>query len=122
MEKRKEKSKERERKKKRIKKRMQISSDRPRLSVFKSSKHIYAQIVDDLNRKVLAYASSLSKDLKGSIKSGGNVEGAALVGELLAKQAKKNKVEKVIFDRSGYIYHGRIKALADAARKGGLKF
>ena len=122
MEKKKDKSKERDRKKLRIKKHMIITSERPRLCVFKSAKHIYAQIVDDLSGKVLAQASTLSKDLKGSFKSGGNKDAAAKVGELLAKVAKQNKIEKVMFDRSGYIYHGRIKALADAARKGGLKF
>ena len=122
MEKLKDREQERNRKKLRIKKRMVLSSERPRLCVYKSAKHIYAQIVDDLKGKVLAQASTLSKDLKAVLKSGGNIEAAKKVGELLAKNAVKNKVEKVVFDRSGYIYHGRIKALADAARKGGLKF
>ena len=122
MEKKIDKRVERARKKLRIKKRMIISSERPRLCVFKSAKHIYAQIVDDLSGKILAQASSVSKEIKGTLKTGGNSEAAAKVGELLAKNAAGKKIEKVIFDRSGYIYHGRIKALADGARKGGLKF
>ena len=122
MEKRKDKSEERKRKKLRVKKRMVIREDRPRLCVFKSSKHIYAQIVDDLNGKVIVQASTISKDIKGEVKELNKTKAAEKVGELIAKYAKDKKVAKVVFDRSGYIYHGRMKALADAARKAGLKF
>ena len=122
MEKRINKSKEREKKKKRIKKKMILSSQRPRLCVFKSSKHIYANLVDDLKGKTLACASTLSKDLKGNLKGLDKKARAAKVGELIAKYAMEKKITKVVFDRSGYVYHGRIKALADAARKVGLKF
>jgi large subunit ribosomal protein L18 len=122
LEKRVNKRVERERKKQRIQKRLKILVDRPRLCVFKSARHIYAQIVDGISGKILASASTLSKGLKGTLKSPGNIDAATKVGELLAANAKKVSVEKVVFDRSGYIYHGRIKALADAARKGGLKF
>src|ERR1700742_1659116 len=95
---------------------------RPRLSVFRSSKHIYAQIIDDQNGTTLASASSLESDLKGSLKTGADTAAAAAVGKLIAERAAKAGVTEVLFDRGGYIFHGRVKALADAAREGGLSF
>jgi len=96
--------------------------ERPRLTVFRSSKHIYAQVVDDLKGRTLASASSLDKGLKGNIKTGANKDAASAVGKLLAERAKAAGVKTVVFDRGGYLYHGRVKALADAARAGGLEF
>jgi large subunit ribosomal protein L18 len=93
---------------------------RPRLSVFRSSRHIYAQVIDDAEGRTLAAASSLEKDLKTSLKTGADKAAAAAVGKLLAERAKKAGVDKVVFDRGGYRYHGRIKALADGAREAGL--
>jgi large subunit ribosomal protein L18 len=98
------------------------ANDRPRLSVFRSSKHIYVQVIDDAAGKTIASASSIEKDLRGSLKSGADVAAASAVGKLVAERARKAGVDKVIFDRGGYIYHGRVKALADAAREGGLEF
>jgi len=95
---------------------------KPRLTVFRSLGHIYAQIVDDVAARTLVAASSLSKELKRKVKSGGNVESARLVGQLLGKKAKAAGIEQVAFDRNGYKYHGRVKAFADAAREAGLKF
>jgi large subunit ribosomal protein L18 len=95
-------------------------SGRPRLCVFRSSKHIYAQVIDDTKGYTLASASSLEKDLKSSLKTGADKAAATAVGKLLAERAKKAGVDKVVFDRGGYRYHGRIKALADGAREGGL--
>ncbi|MCH9766043.1 MAG: 50S ribosomal protein L18 [Alphaproteobacteria bacterium] len=95
---------------------------RPRLSVFRSSKHIYAQIIDDGAGKTVAAASSLEKDLRSSLKTGADTNAAAAVGKLVAERAKGAGVKEVIFDRGGYLYHGRVKALADAARDGGLNF
>ena len=92
----------------------------PRLNVFRSNSNIFAQIIDDEKKVTLASASSIDKELK--IKNGGNVEAASKVGELLAKRAKKAKITKVTFDRGGYLYHGRVKALAEAARENGLEF
>jgi len=97
-------------------------SERLRLSVFRSSKHIYAQVIDDAKGYTLAAASSLEKELRAQLKTGADKAAAAAVGKLLAERAKKAGVDKVVFDRGGYRYHGRIKALADAAREGGLKF
>lgn len=96
--------------------------ERPRLNVYRSLNNIYAQVIDDVNKKTLASASSLDKELKAEIKHGGNKESAKKVGELVAKRAKEANVETVVFDRGGYIYHGRVKELAEAAREGGLKF
>lgn len=98
------------------------ASGRPRLSVHRSLKHLYAQIVDDNDGKTLAFASSLSKEVKGKAKSGKNLTSAKAVGELIAQKAIKAGVKKVAFDRGGLIYHGRVKALADAARAAGLEF
>ena len=100
----------------------QKSPDRPRLSVFRSSMHIYAQIIDDANGKTVAAASTLDKELKGKIKTGANIDAAKEVGKLIAVRAVAKGVKTVAFDRGGYKYHGRIKALADAAREGGLAF
>lgn len=98
------------------------AGERPRLSVYRSSKHIYAQIIDDAAGRTLVAASSLEKDLRSSQKTGADKAAAAAVGKLVAERAKKAGVEAVIFDRGGYMFHGRVKALADAAREGGLKF
>ncbi len=95
---------------------------RPRLSVFRSSKHIYAQVIDDLKGETLASASSLEKGLRDGGKTGADIDAAQVVGKLLAERAVKNGVKEVIFDRGQYLYHGRVKALADAAREGGLSF
>ncbi|MBL4617879.1 MAG: 50S ribosomal protein L18 [Robiginitomaculum sp.] len=99
-----------------------LANGRPRLSVFRSNKYIYVQLIDDASGKTLAHASSLEADVAKSAKSTGNVVAAKAVGELIAKRAKKAGVEQVIFDRGAYIFHGRVKALADAARDNGLQF
>ncbi|WP_157018960.1 50S ribosomal protein L18 [Mesorhizobium xinjiangense] len=99
-----------------------VANGRPRLSVHRSSKNIYAQIIDDTKGHTLAAASTLEKDLKGSLKSGADAAAAAAVGKLLAERAVKEGVTDVVFDRGAYIYHGRVKALAEAAREGGLSF
>jgi large subunit ribosomal protein L18 len=93
---------------------------RPRLSVYRSNQHIYAQIIDDVNAVTLASASTIEKDHK--LDNGGNIEAAKVVGENIAKRALEQNIETVVFDRSGYQYHGRVKALATAARNAGLKF
>ena len=95
---------------------------RPRLSVFRSDKNIYAQIIDDATGRTIAAASTLDKDVKASIKSGSTAEAAAAIGKLIAERGKAANVGEVIFDRGGYLYHGRVKALADAAREAGLNF
>ena len=105
---------------KRIRRKVAGSTQRPRLAVFRSVKHIYAQVIDDSVGHTLAAASSNEKS--DGIKSGGNVAGAKAVGKLLAERAKEKGVKSVVFDRGGYLYHGRVKALADAARQGGLEF
>lgn len=107
---------------KRIRKTVSGSAQRPRLSVFRSLKHIYAQIINDSEGKTLVSASSLDKELKGLAKTGGNLEAAKLVGSLVAKRAMESGIKKVAFDRGGYFYHGRVKAVADAAREAGLEF
>ncbi len=99
-----------------------LANGRPRLSVFRSSKQIYAQIIDDQAGRTLAAASSIDKDLKGKLKTGATVDAAAEVGKLLAARAKEAGVEVVVFDRGGYKFHGRVKALAEAARESGLTF
>jgi large subunit ribosomal protein L18 len=98
------------------------AGDRARLSVFRSSKHIYAQVIDDKKGETLVSASSLEKDMRGSAKTGANIEAAKAVGKLVAERATAAGVKDVVFDRGGYLFHGRIKALADAAREGGLNF
>lgn len=95
---------------------------RPRLSVFRSSKHIYAQVIDDAKGVTVASASSLEKTMREGAKTGADIDAAKAVGKLVAERAVKNGVKEVIFDRGGYLYHGRVKALADAAREGGLSF
>jgi len=99
-----------------------VANGRPRLSVHRSSKHIYAQVIDDSNGTTVAAASTLEKDLKGSLKTGADSAAAAAVGKLVAERAVKAGVKDVVFDRGAFIYHGRVKALADAAREGGLNF
>ncbi|MBM3506461.1 MAG: 50S ribosomal protein L18 [Alphaproteobacteria bacterium] len=98
------------------------SGGRPRLTVFRSGKNIYAQVIDDAKGVTVAAASTLEKDLKGSLKSGATKDAAAKVGALIAQRATAVGVSEVVFDRGGYMFHGRIKALADSAREGGLKF
>jgi large subunit ribosomal protein L18 len=106
----------------RIRQRVQGSSARPRLSVFKSGKHIYAQVIDDRSGQTLAHASSLDEGLRKVAKTKSDRATATRVGKLVAERAKAKGVAKVVFDRGGYIYHGKVKALADAAREGGLEF
>jgi large subunit ribosomal protein L18 len=106
----------------RLRRRLQGTPERPRLSVYRSLKHIYAQVIDDVSGRALVSASTLSEALRGALKSTGNCAAAAKVGELLAARAKEAGIAAVCFDRGGRKYHGRIKALAEAARKGGLNF
>ena len=109
--------------KKRARTRVRGTADRPRLSVFRTAKHIYAQIIDDTAAQTLVDASSVSKEFRPMIQGkGGNKAGAALVGELIAKRASGKGIKRVIFDRNGFLYHGRIKSLAEAARQHGLEF
>ena len=105
----------------RIRKRLQGNETRPRLCVFRSNKHIYAQIVDDASGRTLVAASTLDADAKGG-KTSGNVAAAKVVGKIVATRAIDKGIQAVLFDRGGYIYHGRVKALAEAAREAGLKF
>ena len=95
---------------------------RKRLSVFRSSKHIYAQVIDDDAGATVASASSIEKDTRGQLKTGASIEAAKTVGKLIAQRAQEKGIKDVVFDRGGYLFHGRIKALADAAREGGLNF
>lgn len=111
----------RHRRKIRIRKRILGTSGKPRLSVYRSLNHIYVQAIDDAQGKTILSASSLDKEIKGKIKTG-NKGAAKLVGELVARKCKENGIEDVVFDRGGYLYHGRVKALAEAARAAGLKF
>lgn len=104
----------------RVRRKVQGTGDRLRLNVYRSLNNIYAQVVDDDKGATVVSASTLDKDLKG--KGGGNVEGAKAVGKLLAERALAKKIKKVVFDRGGYVFHGRVKALADAAREAGLEF
>ncbi|MGH6618792.1 MAG: 50S ribosomal protein L18 [Alphaproteobacteria bacterium] len=99
-----------------------LSKGKPRLSVFRSGKHVYAQVIDDEQGRTLAAASSIDKDMRGKLKTGADKEAAAAVGRAVAERAVKAGVSQVVFDRGGYHFHGRVKALADAAREGGLKF
>lgn len=111
-----------ERRRNRVRSSVRGNATRPRLTVFRSSKHIYVQVVDDDQGKTLLAASTASPELKGKVGYGGNIKAAEAVGALVAQKAKSAGVIKVCFDRGQYRYHGRIKALADAARKGGLDF
>lgn len=112
----------RERRKFRIRSRITGTEERPRLSVFRSGRHIYAQVVLDDGGRTLAAASTLSRDLKGTLETDKKSDAARKVGALIAKMCLAKNIEKVVFDRNGYLYHGRIKALAEAAREAGLKF
>ena len=111
-----------ERRRRRVRNTIMGTAERPRLNVFRSSAHIYAQIINDIDGRTLAAASSLDKSLRPSLKSTGGIEAAKAVGKLIAERAKAVKVSAVVFDRGGRMYHGRIKALADASREGGLQF
>lgn len=106
--------------KKRIRSTLEGTQERPRFSVFRSNKHLYAQLVDDLKGHTLVAASTSDEELKTD--AGASIEGAKLLGQLVAKRAQAKNIKQVVFDRSGYIYHGRLKALADAAREAGLQF
>ncbi len=117
-----EKNRKLARRKQRVRKSVAGTTDRPRLNVFRSRAHIYAQIIDDLRGHTVASASTLDESLRKSVKSTGGIEGAKAVGKLIAERAKAAKVSTVVFDRGGRLYHGRVKALADASREGGLQF
>jgi len=110
------------RRQRRVRKRLDGTPERPRLAVFRSSKHIYAQIVDDQAGRTLAQASTVDPEVKAEVKYGGNKAAATIVGRMVADRARKAGVEKVCFDRRGYKYHGRVEALATAAREAGLRF
>lgn len=111
----------RNRRRKSIRKKISGTPERPRMAIFRSAKHIYAQIIDDSTHQTLASASTLCGDLRGKF-AAANVDAARAVGELLASRAKEANISAVVFDRGGYLYHGRVAALADAAREGGLQF
>jgi large subunit ribosomal protein L18 len=117
-----DKNKARKRRHFRVRRKVEGTTARPRLNVFRSTKHIYAQLIDDVTGITLASASTVDPELKGSVEHGGNVDAAKKVGELVAKRALEKGVKEVVFDRGGYLYHGRIQALADAAREAGLDF
>ena len=116
------KHRQQERRSHRVRAKLRGTPERPRLSVFRSSKHIAAQLIDDVNGVTLAAASTMVKALRGGGKIGGNIKAAAIVGKAIAETAKSKGITKVAFDRGSYRYHGRVKALADAAREGGLQF
>jgi large subunit ribosomal protein L18 len=116
-------NKQLERRKARVRRTIKaVAGERPRLSVFRSSKHIYAQVIDDRKGATVASASSLEKDMRTSLKTGADTDAAKAVGKLVAERASAAGVKDVVFDRGNYIYHGRVKALADAARESGLNF
>lgn len=115
-----DKNKTRKRRHARVRGKISGTASRPRLNVFRSNKHLYAQLIDDANGVTLASASTIEKDF--GLESTGNQEAAAKIGELIAKRGAEKGVEAVVFDRGGYLYHGRIQALADAARENGLQF
>ncbi len=106
----------------RIRHKISGSSERPRLCVYRSLNHIYAQVIDDTRGKTLVSASTVEKEVRGAVKSSGNILAAKVVGKAVAERARSKGIEAVVFDRGGYLYHGRVKALADAARESGLKF
>lgn len=116
------KEKTRQRRHRRIRKRVEGTGSKPRLSVYKSLNHIYAQLIDDTAGKTLFSASTLEKEIRSSVKHGGNLDAAKKVGASIAQKAIGKKITDVVFDRGGYQYHGCVKALADAAREQGLKF
>ena len=107
---------------KRVRRKITGTTQRPRLCVFRSSNNIYAQIIDDANRVTLTAASSLDAEVKGAVNHGGNKEAAKMVGEMIAKRAIEKGITEVVFDRGGYLYHGRVQVLAEAAREAGLEF
>jgi large subunit ribosomal protein L18 len=111
-----------ERRKARVRKKVRGTEESPRLNVFRSNKHIYAQLVEDVHGRTIVSASTMSKELKGKVTKLKKVDAAKKVGELIGRLAKGKGVEKVVFDRSGYLHHGRVKALAEGAREAGLKF
>lgn len=112
----------RKRKHLRVRKKISGTPERPRLCVFRSNAHIYAQVIDDLAGKTLVSASTLDKEVKEKVEFGGNIEGASEVGKLVAQRALAQGIDTVVFDRGGYLYHGRVAALAAAAREAGLNF
>jgi len=112
----------RKRKHLRVRKKISGTPERPRLCVFRSNSHIYAQVIDDAAGKTLVSASTMDKEIKENVKFGGNIEGASEVGKLVAQRALAQGIETVVFDRGGYLYHGRVAALAAAAREAGLNF
>jgi large subunit ribosomal protein L18 len=111
----------RKRRQRRVRKRLRGTTGRPRLTVFRSNSHIYAQIIDDASNRVLASVSSTSKAFQALGKSGGNTEGAALIGTMVAEKALAQGIQQLVFDRNGFLYHGRVAAVADAVREKGLK-
>ena len=113
----------RSRRRQRVRKKIRGSAEKPRLTVFRSAKHIYAQLIDDGSARTILESSSLSKDMRAGLGSrGGNKEGAAIIGKSIAEKALDKGIKKVVFDRNGFLYHGRVKALAEAAREAGLEF
>jgi large subunit ribosomal protein L18 len=115
-------SKERRRVHKRIRAKISGNSSRPRLCVYRSLNHMYAQVIDDSQGTTLATASTIEKEIRSDLKGTGNIEASKLLGKKIAERAKAKGIEMVVFDRGGYLYHGRIKAVAEAARESGLKF
>ena len=115
-------SKVRAKKHMRIRNRFSGTAERPRLAVFRSTNHVYAQVIDDVNGKTLVSASTLEKDIKAELKNTDDIEAASKIGDVVAKRALEKGIKAVVFDRGGYIYHGKVKALADAAREAGLEF
>jgi len=112
----------RERRKLRIRRKISGTSERPRMSVFRSARHIYAQVVDDIAGETVAHASTLSRDVRGDLSESNKLDAAKKVGKTIARLLLAKGIDKVVFDRGGYLYHGRVRALADAAREAGLKF
>ena len=112
----------RERRKLRIRQKINGTSEKPRLSVFRSAKHIYAQVVDDVAGTTVAHSSTLSRDVRGDVTEASKLDAAKRVGQAIAKALLAKGIDRVVFDRNGYLYHGRVRALADAAREAGLKF
>jgi large subunit ribosomal protein L18 len=112
----------REKRKTRIRKKLFGTAERPRLSIFRSARYVYAQLIDDESGKTLCASSSLEKAVRGGVKSPRSVEASTAVGKAIADKAKAAKIENVVFDRNGFIFHGRVKAIADGAREAGLKF
>ncbi len=106
----------------RVRKKISGSGDRPRLNVFRSARHIYAQVIDDDQGRTLASASTVDKEIREANRNGGNLAAARVVGSRVAERATRQGIKRVVYDRGGYIFHGRVKALADAAREGGLEF